>query len=81
MFYSRPVRQYQHDVSGKKLDEHLERVVESVVNYVGVDLNTASPALLSYVAGINATVAQNIVAQREEQGRFVNRNQLKKSPA
>lgn len=72
------VGQYQHDINRKQLDENLTRVVASVVNYVGVDLNTASPALLSYVAGINATVAQNIVSQREEQGRFTNRHQLKK---
>lgn len=74
------VGQYQHDVNAKRLDENLTSVVESVVNHVGVDLNTASPALLSYVAGINATVAHNIVEQREQQGRFINRNQLKKVP-
>ena len=74
------VGQYQHDVNPKKLEENLTAVVESAVNHVGVDLNTASPALLSYVAGINSTVANNIVRYREETGRFNNRDKLKKVP-
>lgn len=74
------VGQYQHDVQQKRLEESLKFVVESVVNHVGVDLNTASPSLLSYVSGINATIAKNIVKFREENGRFVNRAQLKKVP-
>ncbi|WP_174520473.1 Tex family protein [Desulfolucanica intricata] len=74
------VGQYQHDVSHKRLEESLSNVVESAVNHVGVDLNTASPALLSYVAGINANVAQNVVKFREEVGKFKNRQQLKKVP-
>lgn len=68
---------YQHDVDQKKLAETLDGVVESCVNYVGVDLNTASPSLLQYVAGLQPAVAKNIVAYREENGRFRNRNQLK----
>lgn len=74
------VGQYQHDVSQKHLDESLKDVVESAVNHVGVDVNTASPALLSYVAGINATIAKNIVKYREENGKFTNRRQLQKVP-
>lgn len=74
------VGQYQHDVNPKKLEESLAVVVESAVNHVGVDVNTASPALLSYVAGINKTVANNIVKYRQEIGRFNNRNDLKKVP-
>lgn len=74
------VGQYQHDVTQKRLEESLRFVVESAVNHVGVDVNTASPSLLSYVSGINATTAKNIVKYREEQGRFVNREQLKKVP-
>ncbi len=74
------VGQYQHDVNPKKLEENLTAVVESAVNHVGVDLNTASSALLSYVAGINSTVANNIVKYREETGRFNNRDKLKKVP-
>ncbi|WP_269464939.1 Tex family protein [Desulfotruncus alcoholivorax] len=74
------VGQYQHDVAPKKLDENLAKVVESVVNYVGVDLNTASAALLKYVAGINAVVAENIVKYRELEGKFVSRRQLAKVP-
>lgn len=74
------VGQYQHDVSPKRLDESLGAVVESAVNHVGVDVNTASPSLLSYVAGINATIAKNIVKFREENGKFVSRDQLKKVP-
>lgn len=72
------VGQYQHDIVAKRLDESLTGVVESAVNYVGVDLNTSSAALLSYVAGINATVANNIVKQRETGGPFKNRKQLLK---
>lgn len=72
------VGQYQHDIVAKRLDESLTGVVESAVNYVGVDLNTSSAALLSYVAGINATVAGNIVKQRETGGPFKNRKQLLK---
>ena len=74
------VGQYQHDVGQKRLDESLGGVVESAVNHVGVDVNTASPSLLSYVAGINATLAKNIVKFREEQGKFVSRAQLQKVP-
>jgi uncharacterized protein len=74
------VGQYQHDVSQKRLDESLAAVVESAVNHVGVDVNTASPALLSYVSGINATIARNIVKMREESGKFTNRKQLQKVP-
>ncbi|MFD2115425.1 Tex family protein [Paenibacillus yanchengensis] len=72
------VGQYQHDVSQKRLSETLGGVVESAVNHVGVDVNTASASLLSYVAGVNATIARNIVKHREENGRFTNRQQLKK---
>lgn len=74
------VGQYQHDVSQKLLDESLKNVVESAVNHVGVDVNTASPALLSYVSGVNATTAKNIVKFREENGRFRSRKQLQKVP-
>ncbi|SFE12825.1 uncharacterized protein SAMN05216378_2418 [Paenibacillus catalpae] len=74
------VGQYQHDVSQKRLDESLGGVVESAVNHVGVDVNTASASLLSYVAGINATIAKNIVKYREENGRFAKRGQLQKVP-
>jgi uncharacterized protein len=74
------VGQYQHDVNQKQLASTLDGVVESCVNQVGVDLNTASPALLAYVAGINKTVAANIVAYREENGSFKNRAELKKVP-
>ncbi|MFF2480850.1 Tex family protein [Paenibacillus sp. NPDC058071] len=74
------VGQYQHDVSQKRLDESLGGVVESAVNHVGVDVNTASASLLSYVAGVNATIAKNIVKYREENGRFVKRGQLQKVP-
>ncbi|MDD3024028.1 MAG: helix-hairpin-helix domain-containing protein, partial [Syntrophomonadaceae bacterium] len=74
------VGQYQHDINARSLDENLAGVVESAVNYVGVDLNTASSSLLSYVAGINATVANNIVKQRELGGPFKNRKQLLKVP-
>lgn len=74
------VGQYQHDVDQKKLAERLAGVVEDCVNSVGVDLNTASPALLRYVSGITPTVAKNIVALRDEQGPFRGRDQLKKVP-
>lgn len=74
------VGQYQHDVVQKRLDESLKAVVESAVNHVGVDLNTASPSLLSYVSGVNSTIAKNIVKFREENGKFVNRKQLQKVP-
>ncbi|AWB43821.1 RNA-binding transcriptional accessory protein [Paenibacillus sp. CAA11] len=74
------VGQYQHDVSQKHLEESLKAVVESAVNHVGVDVNTASPSLLSYVAGVNATLAKNIVKFREENGKFKNRKQLQKVP-
>lgn len=74
------VGQYQHDVNAKRLSESLGAVVESVVNHVGVDLNTASPSLLSYVAGINQTIARNIVKYRDENGKFTSRSELKKVP-
>lgn len=74
------VGQYQHDVSQQKLGEKLGAVVETAVNGVGVDLNTASPSLLSRVAGLNKTVAKNIVKFREENGRFTNRKTLAKVP-
>ncbi|MRN51742.1 Tex family protein [Paenibacillus monticola] len=74
------VGQYQHDVSQKHLEESLKAVVESAVNHVGVDVNTASPSLLSYVAGINGTIAKNIVKFREENGKFTTRKQLQKVP-
>lgn len=74
------VGQYQHDVTQKNLDESLKTVVESAVNHVGVDVNTASPALLSYVSGVNATTAKNIVKFREENGKFKSRKQLQKVP-
>ncbi|NTZ19804.1 RNA-binding transcriptional accessory protein [Paenibacillus sp. JMULE4] len=74
------VGQYQHDVTQKRLDESLTFVVESVVNHVGVDVNTASPALLSYVSGVNSTLAKNIVKYRDENGKFESRKQLQKVP-
>jgi uncharacterized protein len=74
------VGQYQHDVTQKRLDESLSGVVESAVNHVGVDVNTASPSLLSYVSGINVTLARNIVKSREEIGKFSDRKQLQKVP-
>lgn len=74
------VGQYQHDVSQKHLESSLKAVVESAVNHVGVDVNTASPSLLSYVAGVNATIAKNIVKYREENGKFTSRKQLQKVP-
>lgn len=74
------VGQYQHDVQQKRLGESLNGVVESAVNHVGVDLNTASPSLLSYVAGVNGTIAKNIVKFREENGKFTSRKELQKVP-
>ena len=72
------VGQYQHDMNQKKLGEQLNGVVEDVVNKVGVDLNTASASLLGYISGISKTIAQNIVAYREENGRFKERKGLLK---
>lgn len=72
------VGQYQHDMNAAKLDAELCGVVEDCVNSVGVDLNTASPSLLSYISGINKTVAKNIAAYREENGKFKKRNELLK---
>ncbi len=74
------VGQYQHDINDKILEEKLAAVVETAVNYVGVDLNTASPSLLSYVAGINMPVAENIVRFRESNGEFKQRHDLLKVP-
>ncbi len=74
------VGQYQHDMPKAKMNEALTGVVEDCVNSVGVDLNTASHSLLSYISGINATVAKNIVAYREENGAFTDRKQLMKVP-
>lgn len=74
------VGQYQHDMNKKRLGEALGGVVEACVNSVGVDLNTASPSLLAYVAGINKTVAKNITAYREENGKFKTRKELLKVP-
>lgn len=71
------VGMYQHDVTESRLEESLKDVVESVVNYVGVDLNTASSALLEYVSGINSNVAKNIIKYREEKGKFKSRDELK----
>ena len=72
------VGQYQHDMNQKKLGETLEGVVEDCVNKVGVDLNTASAPLLQYISGVTSAIAKNIVAYREQNGRFTNRNQLLK---
>lgn len=72
------VGQYQHDVTPKRLDESLKGVVEDCVNTVGVDLNLATPSLLSYISGINAAIAQNIVTYREENGKFTSRKELLK---
>ena len=72
------VGQYQHDVTQKKLDESLAGVVEDCVNNVGVDLNIATPSLLSYISGINASIAKNIVDYREENGKFKSRKELLK---
>ena len=74
------VGQYQHDMNQKRLGEALGGVVENCVNSVGVDLNTASPSLLSYVAGINKTVSKNIITYREENGKFNTRKELLKVP-
>ena len=74
------VGQYQHDVNQKRLDLSLKGVVEDAVNKVGVDVNTATPSLLSYVSGINQTVSENIVKYREENGKFLSRNELLKVP-
>ena len=74
------VGQYQHDVNQKKLSESLTGVVEDAVNSVGVDINTATPSLLSYVAGINKTIAKNIVDYRDENGEIKSRNELLKVP-
>ena len=74
------VGQYQHDVNQKKLAESLTGVVEDSVNKVGVDVNTATPSLLSYVSGINKTIAKNIVKYRDENGKLKNRKQLLKVP-
>lgn len=74
------VGQYQHDVNQKLLTSTLDQVVETVVNHVGVELNTASPAILQHVAGISSAVAKNIVAYRHDQGAFASRKQLLKVP-
>lgn len=74
------VGQYQHDVSQKKLSESLDFVVDTVVNQVGVNINTASPALLSHVAGLNKTISENIVKYREKEGLITSRAQIKKVP-
>lgn len=72
------VGQYQHDINQKNLESALDNVVEDCVNRVGVDLNTASPSLLSHIAGINGTIAKNIVSYREENGNYSDRKELKK---
>ena len=72
------IGQYQHDVAPKKLDESLKGVVEDSVNKVGVDLNTATPSLLTYISGINSTIANNVVEYRNEVGQFKNRKELLK---
>lgn len=72
------VGQYQHDMNQKRLDESLGGVVEACVNNVGVDLNTASAPLLSYVSGVSATIAKNVVEYREQNGKFKNRSEIKK---
>ncbi|UJW56588.1 RNA-binding transcriptional accessory protein [Bacillus sp. A116_S68] len=74
------VGQYQHDVTQSKLNNSLTFVVETVVNQVGVNVNTASSSLLQYVSGLSKSVADNIVTRREEEGKFTNRTQLKKVP-
>ena len=74
------VGQYQHDMPPKRLDEALSGVVEDCVNAVGVDVNTASPSLLTYVAGLNSTTAKNLVKYREENGAFTSRKQILKVP-
>lgn len=74
------VGQYQHDVSQKRLAEQLDFVVETAVNQVGVNINTASPQLLQHISGLNKTIAQNLVTYRDENGAFTARNQVKKVP-
>lgn len=74
------VGQYQHDVNQKQLGQSLSVVVEDCVNHVGVDLNTASPSLLTYISGVNKTIAKNVVDYREENGKFKNRKELLKVP-
>ena len=74
------IGQYQHDVNQKELSEELTNVVEDAVNEVGVDVNTATPSLLSYVSGINSTIAKNIVEYRDENGKYTERKQLLKVP-
>ena len=74
------VGQYQHDVNQKRLEESLTGVVEDAVNTVGVDINTATPSLLSYVSGVNKTIAKNIVKYREEKGTIKERRELLKVP-
>ncbi|SDO46983.1 uncharacterized protein SAMN05216347_101137 [Streptococcus equinus] len=74
------VGQYQHDVSQKKLAENLDFVVDTVVNQVGVNINTASPALLSHVSGLNKTISENIVKYRDENGCITSREEIKKVP-
>jgi protein Tex len=74
------VGMYQHDIGSRKLKESLDDVVESCVNFVGVDLNTASASLLRYVSGLNQLIARRVVAYRDENGRFTNREQLKSVP-
>lgn len=74
------VGQYQHDVSQKKLAENLDFVVDTVVNQVGVNINTASPALLSHVSGLNKTISENIVKYRDEHGCISSREEIKKVP-
>lgn len=74
------VGQYQHDVSQKKMAENLDFVVDTVVNQVGVNINTASPALLSHVSGLNKTISENIVKYRDDHGRISSREEIKKVP-
>ena len=74
------VGQYQHDVSQKNLAENLDFVVDTVVNQVGVNINTASPALLAHVSGLNKTISENIVKYRDENGRIASREEIKKVP-
>lgn len=74
------VGQYQHDLNAKTLDEQVDNVVETAVNQVGVNLNTASPALLAHIAGLNKNLAQNIVNYRNDFGEFTSRTQIKKVP-
>lgn len=74
------VGQYQHDVSQKKLAENLDFVVDTVVNQVGVNINTASPELLAHVSGLNKTISENIVKYRDENGRIASREDIKKVP-